>query len=576
MTADATPRYAVIPHARAPLSAQEALLVTREGGRHVLTHEVFDALQRMRFFASLEDHLQQILDGMPQLAGHGKQAVRRVLENLVQRGLLVDEVATWQRLGEPRAIAQSLPLTVVCVLSGRDPLPGLRALVESLAGVPQSRIYVVVPAGVAAPETAALAAAVAPLPVEVLDPAMLSARIAGLAARIDPAAPAVALGLLGAEANIAQLLGAGGRVLWIDDRLHWPLRRLHAGQEIVPWCIDDAPQRQVALFGGHRQALAAGAPMVAGLGTLLGLCGAPVGALVDLGQRADAAALQPFGPMDLEHLSADSRIRSVVAGTLGCAEGEHSLWMYLLDDATRAELTRSREGYDAGIEAGAIAHGVEQPRLQRVGAYRPLLLDASRCYGLVPGSTRHSERVLHALGSFADPHSLSWHSELLTGRSTVLARARAQANLDVAAPSLNAFVADQALQRRDDVQHVDAASRHALLAAYLRDLAHAPRAQRQALLWEYTAFQSSRTVATLQQAIELAGPEAARYWHADLAQIVQNQGKALLGARVARLAETPEGADQAQAADHLAQLLEAAALKLELWPRLLEVAATET
>lgn len=564
------PRFAVIPHARASLSAQEALLVTRDGGRHVLTHEVFDALQRMRSFATLEEHTQQVLDGLPQLAGHGKQAVRKVLDNLVQRGLLRDEVSTWQRLGEARP-APALPLRVVCLLSGRDPLPGLAALAPTLPDA--TRIFVVVPAGVAAPDQAALAAAVAPLPLELLDPAALAARVSAWAGHIEAGAAGVALGLLGAEANIAQLLGAGGRVLWTDDRLHWPLRRLHEGDDVVPWCIDDAPQREVALYGGHRQALAAGAPQAAALAALSALCGAPVGALVGLGQRADADALRPFGPVDLEHLDADSRIRSVVTGTLGCAEGEHSLWMYLLDDQSRAELTRSRESYDAGIEAGALAHGVEQPRLQRVGAYRPLLLDASRCYGLVPGSTRHSERVLHALGSFADPQSLSWHSELVVGRSTLLPRTRAQANLEVAAPSLNSFVADQALQRRDDLQSTEPAARLELLAASLRDLARAPQAQRRALLWEYTSFQQSRTVAALQQAIELAGPAAARFWHTDLAQIVQNQGRALLQAKVARLAETPDDADQTQAAEHLGQLLEAAALKLELWPRLLAVAA---
>lgn len=558
------PRYAVVPHARTPLSAREVLLVTRSGERHVMTLDVLEALDGMTRFATLDAHRQDLVQRKPELARAGDQ-VLRVLESLVQRGLLRSEDSVRQALRTAPAGTPG-PLTVVVQLTGRDPLPLLRALNTALAGIPLRAVHLLIPSGVQV-DAAAITSVAGALPLRLQPMDALQEWLHGLGESQRTGGGPLASSLALAPANLAQLLGAGGPVLWLEDRHHLPLHQPGVG--LQPSRHDEDTRRAVHWHSDHHAALAAGIPAGAALLDALQACGQT---LAGLPADLHPATLEGMSPEMLEVLRGDSRVRAVVCGTRGCAEGPHSLWLYLLSAAERERWCSSRSEYERGLEAEALTHVVPGPRLQRGGAYRPLLLDASHVGGLVPASTLHADRVLHALGSYADPHSLVLQLPLTLGYSVRLGASRASANRQVIAPSVNGFVADLALQSRDDVRSSDAGRRLLRLAATLRDQADATVHDRKALLWEYVAWQQSQTIAALQDAIESAGAEAPDYWHQDLASIVQGYGQALLGARVARLAETPDHLDSVQAADHCAELLQAVADRLELWPGLLHAA----
>lgn len=560
------PRYAAVPHARAPLSAHEFLLVTRTGERHVMTAQVLDALARMSSFATLAQHQQTLVAADPELAKAGTQ-VLRVLESLVQRGLLKSEQQSLAELAAPRAVVSG-PVRVLLQLTGRDPQPLLRALALELGqgALAASEILVLVPDGIN-PDGQALAQAAAPLKLRLLAQRTIGQWLHELGEQLLPGAGPVCAGLAAAPANLAQLLGSGQRVLWLDDRQHLPLRI--AADAERSFVLDDNSGRSVAVYADHHQALAAGRAQEGELASLIELCGSPFGALAS---RLDAGVFDQRTLTELDTLDADSPVRAVVCGTQGCAEGEHSLWMYLLDPRTRAQLCSTRTSYDAGIEAEALVHTVRNARLMRGGAYRPLLLDARSAAGLVPGTGLHSERVLHALGSFAAPRSLVAMVPHTLGYSVRLPQSRTSVNQSVPAPSLNGFVAEQALLRRDELIGTDPARRLQTLALHLRDLAEGAPRQLRALLWEYLGYQQSQIIAALQAAIEAAGTTAPEYWRQDVSRIVNNYGQGLLQAKVARLAETPDGCDQEQAAAHFAELLQVASARIELWPQLLELA----
>jgi hypothetical protein len=527
------PRYAAIAHARAPLSAQEFLLVTRSGERHVMTAEVLDALSRMSHFATLAEHRQSLIGGNPELAKAGDQ-VQRVLESLVQRGLLKAEHERLAELVDRRAAPQ-LPLKVVLLLTGRDATPLLRGLAAELSAgtTTVSEVLVLAPENMTV-DAQALSDAAAPLRLRVVSSSQVREWLHTLGETVLPGAGPLTTTLAEAPANLALLLGSGQRVMWLDDRQHLPLRIAADAQG--NFALDENIGRSVGLYETHAQALLAGQAAPGALARLVDLCGSPLGAL---GGQFDLGVLGLLTIAELDVMEASSTVRSVVCGTQGCAEGEHSLWMYMLDAGKRAQLCSSRAAYDRGIEAEALSHSISEARLQRGGAYRPLLLDASGMCGLVPAATMHSERVLHALGSFVAPSSLVAQVPETLGYSVRLRQARTDTNSSVPAPSLNGFIADQALLRRDELLGRDPQRRLHTLALHLRDLAQASSSQRRALLWEYLSYQQSQTIAALQSAIEAAGTTAPDYWRQDVARIVNNYGQGLLQAKVARLAETP-------------------------------------
>ena len=72
----------------APLSSQECMIQNpRTQERHVMTFEVFQALDQCKSFGTLDDHLKAIYTALPNLRGQ-EEATRRVLSGLVERGLL--------------------------------------------------------------------------------------------------------------------------------------------------------------------------------------------------------------------------------------------------------------------------------------------------------------------------------------------------------------------------------------------------------------------------------------------------------------------------------------------------------
>src|SRR5690242_13381576 len=72
----------------APLSDQECMVQNpRSHERHVMTFEVFQALDQCKSFATIDEHLKKVIDATPNLKGQ-EEAARRVLNGFVDRGLL--------------------------------------------------------------------------------------------------------------------------------------------------------------------------------------------------------------------------------------------------------------------------------------------------------------------------------------------------------------------------------------------------------------------------------------------------------------------------------------------------------
>jgi hypothetical protein len=80
--------------------------------RHVMTPDVYGALQQCAQFATLDAHLARVAGMLPRV---DRNQLKRVLENLLQRGLLVPASAV---LKQARAGIKPGPLRTLAVLSG--------------------------------------------------------------------------------------------------------------------------------------------------------------------------------------------------------------------------------------------------------------------------------------------------------------------------------------------------------------------------------------------------------------------------------------------------------------------------
>ncbi len=82
----------------ASLSSQECIFqVKRSGETHVMTFQVLQALDQCREFRSLDEHAARIESTIAGLAGK-RDDIKRVLDSLIQRGLLVSDSVFVERL----------------------------------------------------------------------------------------------------------------------------------------------------------------------------------------------------------------------------------------------------------------------------------------------------------------------------------------------------------------------------------------------------------------------------------------------------------------------------------------------
>jgi len=89
----------------ASLSTQECIFqIKRSGDSHVMTFQVLRALDQCREFRTLEEHGARIESTISGLAGK-REDIKRVLESLIQRGLLVSDQAFITRLTQASAAA---------------------------------------------------------------------------------------------------------------------------------------------------------------------------------------------------------------------------------------------------------------------------------------------------------------------------------------------------------------------------------------------------------------------------------------------------------------------------------------
>ena len=577
----------------ASLSSQECIfLVKRSGEPHVMTFQVLQALDLCREFRTLDEHAARIQSTVPGLAGK-RDDIRRVLEGLVQRQLLLSDSAFIERLRAAPA-RQPAPMRGVFIRACDRP-PQLANLLRSLTEYERrhraNRRYVVIddstlPASVNEQRDLLREFARATgCKVNYTGSAERSKLVDRIAKAVPRARDVLAQLLLrdahphaqrfggGRGWNLALLLSAGARMALLDDDERVPLRRFDS----VRAGLDPNPNSvlQARFFDSMEQALGAGVEVEEDPFELhLKACGQALGTLLGDGYPIERETLRGLNLGRLDLLTPGTRVVSTQNGSYGSARTATALWLYQLDGESRAEFFRDRESYLRNVEAQHLLCGVAQARVWEVAGFSPFTLDNSEFLPCTSPVGRAEDSLGNALTRYCLPETIAFEFPTAIGHVQESARRRSTQTLAASQPRVNDFLRDFVRQQSGLFKAADPGQRIAFFAEVLRDLARASERERIDHLREYLSYVRADVIDRLQHQLE-AATEAPVYWQADARAIVQANAKMLLAATPPRLSDWPEDLDAAGCARMLRTELNLFADACEHWPALWRHAAEQ-
>lgn len=572
----------------APLSGQECMVQNpRTHERHVMTFEVFEALDQCKRFATLDEHLAAIIQAMPALRGQ-EEAARRVLNGFVQRGLLANAADVMRSFESvpARSLAPLGPVFVLC----EDRPEGLARALDSLIRADDGvidRLPIVVLDGSRSQAAREANRRVVDerrhdAGLRYLGNTERAALVARLQAQSKPNA-AVFPWLLGEDEaptraqtfNWMLLLAAGRRVLVFDDRQFLPVRTMpgaRGGVDLVhsqhreAWFYGPEQPNPAREAGGEDQGL--GITAMRSLGERLGRVVSAPGRLqlaVESLRGAPLPSLRTFDPA--------GRVSAIVLGSVGSIEAPHNIWLYQLDEASRERFWASREAYLRAYEGESACHGVSRARVGIASVYQPSALDLSALPGFaLPGGGARLGQAFGVLSRYLDPESVVLHDNTALNWQWQPPTKRSEAARRPFTPNAASFFSDHIQARAGESRASAAADRAAYLSALLEDFAAADSSTLQSELVNYLAYKRAELAADLQRRLEAAGKQAPIYWEADLREIIQATGKELTRASAPRLADWPESLDAAGCAERLRAEARALAHAVRTWPAVFDLA----
>ena len=572
----------------APLSSQECIIQNpRTQERHVMTFEVFQALDQCKSFATIDEHLKTIYTALPNLRGKD-EATRRVLGGLVDRGLLQSaaQIVESYAATPGRRLASLGPIFVLT----EDRPEGLARVIDSLIkggdgdldGLP-----IVVLDGSRSQSSREANRRVVDerrrdAGLRYLGNSERAAFIARLQGQMKAHAPALAW-LLGEDEaptrgqlfNWMLLLASGRRALIFDDRQYLPQRDMPGAQGGVD--LLNSQQRE-AWFYRPDQAIPAqeldfedgmiGHVARNYLGESLGRCVSKPGRLhlaADALRGATLSAMRPFEPR--------GRVAAVVQGTVGSIEAPHNIWMYQLDRGSRDRFWGTRESYLRLLEGDHVCHGITRARVSLTSIYQPSAVDLSVLSGFaMPNAGPRLGLGFSTLTRFLDPESVIFHATSAIGNQWQPPVKRSEAARRPFTPNSAAFFNDHIQARAGECRASAATDRANYLAALMDDFAASASDALQAELTTYLTYKRADLVSDLQMRLETAAQQAPIYWEADVREIIQASSKELARSSVPRLADWPESLDAAGAAERLRSETRQLAAAVRAWPSAFELA----
>lgn len=578
------PLYASADGFVASLSSSECVfLAKRDGEPHVMTFQVLQAMDQCREFRTLDEHAARILTTIPNL-GNQRDDMQRVLENLIKRGLLVTEKNFIAELTQITPRVQA-PLRAVFIRACDRPTQ-LEHLLTSLTDYERrfraGRHYVLLDDSVDEKNIN-----------RQRDQLREFARSTGckvshigsgerhkLIERLQKPVPQSHATLRrlferdteqrfggGRGWNLALLLSAGARMALFDEDQRLPLRRFDGARSgLNP---DPNGKSFARFYRNFDSAQGAGEEVVEDPFALhLEACGQSLGALsASDAFRLDPQTLRGLNLSRLNLLSPEAHVISTLQGTYGSSRTESGIWMYQLDEESRADFWRDRDSYLRNVEARNLWYGVSQARVASAVFFSPFVFDNSLMLPCTNPVGRGEDGLFSVGVSFCHPDSVVMELPVAIGHVQESERRRSDKSLLAHTPRFNHFLCDFIQRQVPSHRAGDPGQRMQLLSEVLRDLASATERERISHLREYLSFARADLIEHLQQQLEGA-KDAPVYWEADMRAIIQANGKALTMKAPPRLGDWDANSSEHDCAEALSNELRQLADAYAVWPAL--------
>lgn len=509
---------------------------------HVMTLQVLQAMDLCREFQPMDLHARRVAEQLPGLKGK-EAAVRRVLEGLASRGLLVSDDA-WLRRFEERPALEPAPLAGLFIRACDRPAQ-LHDLLHSL--IEHDRRYGL-PADVIVVDDSTdpdCAAAHRQKLADFGEQVSVSARYVGrpewdrvirdLDTRVGPAAGALLRRSEGHGGrrgggigkNLISLLAAGRRYMLLDDDFLFPLRR-HA--EHVPGSVCSPLGWAVRTFATVEAALASGSdPDGDLLQEHLSLCGQSLGTLLRRhpGMRLERQALVGMAPSRLPWLDPSKRVVSTVNGHRGQSGASGIGWVFLLDQQARSALCQSDDSWRALRGDPPLWWGCSRYQISDGGAFTPFAIDNSRMLPPTSPFGRGEDALFSALCAVAHGDGVQVDTPFTVGHRQEGARDRSELLGKPETPDLNHCLGELARHLQADLYGAGPVERLGVFTAKLQDIAGSSDEGILSYLGEYLAYRRSLLIENMQT-VATSDKTLPPAWRSDMASLVEANAKALV------------------------------------------------
>lgn len=585
-------RYAANPGRVHNLANGEALFLDESTRTmHPMTVDVLQALDACRGFHTMDEHVRAVEQRLPALQGKG-EAIRAVLNNFIQRGVMIGEntyVQSWRTPSVPEAPLS--PCDAVYIRAANRPQCVTR-LLDSLKNYEQTfaakRRYVVLDDSTDAAAEQTHQRAVADFAEQAGTRAVhVSAKAwRGMAEDIAKQSddPEAVKRLLahgsdltapggGAGNNLMGLMSAGERYAKLDDDFVFDFR-WHPEQQqgfvtdVRAWGIRVMPSMDAALNAGQAcvEDPIAWHERVAGRRIADVLNDETLTAF----QRGHADGMMPSA---LQWFQPDARVQYTTNGHRGHTGAATIEWLYLLDQPGFESFAADKTQYLKTLNETLVWHGVKQPMLGQTGNFTPFMIDHRSVLPVTLPEGRSEDRLFAALNQMLSPEALCCDVPMAVAHQQEGSQARQQHLEEAHTPTLNLFIGDWLKAHVGKLQAQDPAVRMRAVAATLMDWS---KASDQDLLFSMKDFLSHRRamlIENLQEALN-ANPQAPVHWVADVRRMVELNAKVLIDYPTPRFADMPANANDEACVRVLRSRVDLLARGLRVWPQVFDAALT--
>ncbi len=576
-----TKKYASVAGVAFPLSAEELVFMNKETGEnHVMTDKVLFALSLCQQFKPLDQHIITIGQNIPELQNQ-VQAIQTVVDFLVKNKLLLEDKEWQSQLSQS---SQQIKVANAGIVIRTFEKPALlNRLLESLQKYQlkhKQKFSVQVYCGTTSEKTE--------LEMEEVCKSFKSDISITFFGRVwqdqfvkmliteFPKRTEQIKWLLSHSSeeysggriwNLALLNNAGKKFLFFDDNYIFEARiKNHEINEInlnnnsdlnVGFSLNLTDIKQNSKKYDEDV-----------LSQMINSCGQTTGNWLST-KQIEYSPIDNLTLLDLQRIASTSLIKTVGSGSWGSPRSEQNYWLYYLEGDQKQAFWESREVYLDNIEASNLMHYSNDYEFLSIGRFLPSAIDNSTMTPFAMPTDTLEDYFFNAVSLYCYPSQVSMQCPFMLGHIQSEKKDRSASNHLARTPNFNKFLADYALTLVEVTEAQDPALRMKTLSDYVLGLSNSSDETVHNRLKEYLSQIRSDIVLNMQTQMAQS-PDAPVYWQADVREIVEANGKALIQNKPPILDGWQQTMNAQACVEKARSELKQAAQAMDLWPKLWE------